>query len=159
VAAAGTATVSSTFTDPATNRSYICSGSVTWTAVTPPLTAPPGRYCGFTGQGSGLCLDVAADGRTVTRGEIGVVVECQPESAFEIQLTFTDVPIGANLGFSFTASSFEGLVSGLAFVDGWFEPSATSSGTYFLQQPSFDHEGTRYRCGNARGNWDAKRQT
>lgn len=156
----GTATASTTITVTSTNTKYTCSETISWTASLPPPTATPGTYCGFTIQGPGICLDVAASGREVARVEVGVVVRCQPASEFELTLTFADAPIGGHLGFSKRSTSFEGLVAGSGSISGLIDPAGTSaSGRVSLIQPSFDHEGTRYTCGVRVASWQAKRQT
>lgn len=118
------------------------------------------RWAVLSGAGPGICLDVAASGREVTRVEVGVVVRCQPASEFELTLTFTAAPIGGHLGFSKRATSFEGFVAGTGGVSGLLDPDGTgASGTVGLIQPSFEHDGTRYRCGVAVAKWQAKRQS
>jgi hypothetical protein len=151
--AVGQATSSSTFTSSGTT--HTCTGTVDWTAVTPPPTAQPGRYCGAS-----VCLDVSADGMSVSRIEVGVVVsDCRPEGRFEITLVFADARIGANLGFAKSAQSFEGLVSGSGSVSGFFDPGGTASGRASLVFVTFDHENNRYTCRRASSDWNARRQS
>lgn len=157
--AEGTASATTTITVTSTNTTYTCSESVSWTASVPPPAGMPGRYCGVTGQGPSICLDVGPSGREVARVEVGFVVRCQSGSMFELQLTFTEVRIGGHLGFFKNVSSFEGLVTGSGRVSGLLDPDGTgASGTVNLIQPSFDHEGTRYTCRSVAASWTAKRQ-
>lgn len=157
--AVGNAVVTTTVTVTSTNTTYTCTASASWTASIPPPAASPGKYCGFTDQGSSICLDVAASGREVARVEVGVVVRCQPSSQWELRLVFTEVPIGGHLGFVKSSTSFEGLISGSGQVSGVLEPDGTgASGSVRLQPPTFDHEGTRYTCGVGTAKWTARRQ-
>lgn len=158
----GSATVSTQITS--ANVTYPCSANVSWSASLPPPPAVPGRYCGFTHQGPGVCFDVAASGREVTRFESAVVVRCfpggAPPSEIEITLTYTgSVPIGGHLGFASGGLPVEGLVSGSASFSGLLDPSgATASGTASLGPATLDFEGTRYNCFPATGRWEARRQ-
>lgn len=159
----GTAEVSTSVTVTTTNTTYSCVGSVTWRASQPPPTAPPGRYCGFSLQGPGVCFDVAANGREVTRFEGGVVALCFPggvaPSEFEFTLTLTGaVPIGGHLGFASGQIPLEG-VSATASFSGLIDTSGTATGTVSLSAFTLVDEGTSYRCQRAVGRWEAKRQT
>ena len=159
----GTATASTSVTVTSTNTTYPCSASVRWTASLPPPTAPPGTYCGFSIQGPGICLEVAANGKEVTRFESGVVVRCfpggVPPSEIEVALTFTGaIPIGGHLGFARRGLPVEGLVSGTASISGVIEPAGTAFGTVGLGAVTLDYEGTRYNCHPAVGRWEARRQ-
>ena len=161
--AAGTLSLSGTLTDTIANTRIPCAGQVSWTASLPPPSALPGRYCGFTLQGPGICLDVAPSGREVTGFESAVVVRCfpggVPPSEFEIALTFSgSIPIGGHVGFSRAGIAVEGLVSGTASIGGLFEPTGTASGGVGVGPVVLDFEGTRYRCHPATGKWEAKRQ-
>ncbi len=158
----GTATVSTQITS--SNTTYPCSANVTWSASIPPPAATPGRYCGFTLQGPGVCFDVAASGREVTHFESAVVVRCfpggAPPSEIEVSLTYTgSVPIGGHLGFASARLPVQGLISGTASFSGLLETSgATASGTVSLGPATLDYEGTRYTCFSATGRWEARRQ-
>lgn len=154
--AVGTTSISGTFVDTIPNTRIPCTGEVSWTASVPPPSAPPGRYCGFTVQGPGICFDVAPNGREVTRFESAVVARCFPggvaPSEIEIALTFTgSIPIGGHLGFARSRIPVEGLVSGTASIGGLFEPTGAASGTVSLGPTTLDYEGTRYNCHPAVG--------
>ena len=100
-------------------RPMRCSADVTWSASLPPPAATPGTYCGFTNQGSSICLDVAPSGRDLTRVEVGVVVLCNGRTVeVEVRMVFTAISIGGNLGFSKCSSTLEGLISGAAMSPG-----------------------------------------
>lgn len=160
--AEGVAEVSSSVTVTTTNTTYACAGSVTWRASQPPPTAPPGKYCGFSIQGPGVCFDVAASGREVTRFEGGVVVRCFPggvaPSEFEFTLTLTGpFPLGGHLGFAKSGIALEGTTA-TAGVSGVIDSNGTATGTVSLSAMTLEHEGTRYSCQRGVGNWEAKRQ-
>ncbi|HEX4746827.1 MAG TPA: hypothetical protein VFU99_08095 [Gaiellaceae bacterium] len=157
----GTVRASTQLTVSSTNTTYRCSGEASWQASLPPPAANPGSYCGFTTQGSSICLDVSPSGREVTRLEVGVVVLCNSRTVeAEVRLVFTGIPIGGHLGFSTSSSSFAGLISGMGFVSGLLDPGGGTgaSGSVRLQLPVFDHEGTRYTCGVGTAQWEARRQ-
>jgi hypothetical protein len=160
--AEGAAKATTQITVSASNTTYQCAAEVTWKATLPPPSAAPGRYCGFTTQGPGICLDVPSSGKEVARLDVGVVVLCnQRTTEVEVRLTFTGIPVGGNLGFTASSSSFEGLISGTGFISGLFDPTggASATGSVRLQLPVFDHEGTRYSCGVGTARWDVTRQT
>ena len=159
--AEGTARGTGQITPSPGNVTYPCSGEVTWTATLPPPAATPGSYCGFTTQGSRVCLDVAADGRMVTRIEIGVRVRCnQRTTEVDVTLEFRDMPVRGNLGFGKSASSLEGFISGSALVSGLLDPDGGTGahGSVRIQLPVFDQDGTRYTCGVGTATWEARRQ-
>ena len=157
----GTAKATTQVTVSAGNTTYPCTGEVTWSASIPPPAATPGTYCGFTGQGSSICLDVAASGREVTRLEVGVVVLCNGRTIeVEVRMEFQGMPISGNLGFGTSSSALEGLISGTGFVSGLLDPNGGTGahGSVRLQLPVFDYQGTRYTCGVGTAQWEARRQ-
>ena len=157
----GTAKATTQVTVSSTNTTYQCSADITWKASLPPPAATPGTYCGFTTQGTSICLDVDPTGRDVARVEFGVVVLCnQRTTEVEVRLEFTGIPIGGNLGFARSSSALEGFISGMASVSGLLDPNGGTGahGSVRLQLPVFDHEGTRYTCGVGTAQWEARRQ-
>jgi hypothetical protein len=160
--AVGTLSANGTAVNPMTNTQVTCAGEIAWTASLPPPAALPGTYCGFTLQGSSICLDVPPSGREVTRFESAVVARCFPggvaPSEFEIGLTYTgSIPIGGHLGFSARGLAVEGLGT-TASISGLFEPTGTVAGSVGLGAFDLDYEGTRYRCFSSSGKFEAKRQ-
>ncbi len=157
----GTATVSTSVVT--AQGTYPCTAGVTWSASQPPPAGVPGRYCGFTLQGPGVCFDVSASGREVTHFESAVVVRCfpggAPPSEIEVSLTYTgSVRIGGHLGFGSSRLPVEGLISGTASVSGLLDPSGvTASGTVSLGPSTLEYEGMRYNCFPATGRWEARR--
>ena len=153
--AEGTADVKVTTTEGSTT--YDCSANVTWRASLPPPAARPGTYCGTTTQGGRICLDVAPGGREVSRVEIEVTATRLPEGTCELKLRFGAIPIGANLGFTKDATSFEGLTSGRAIVSGLFDADGVSaSGRVLLVSAGIESGGRRYACKSASANWTAR---
>jgi hypothetical protein len=138
--------------------------SLNWQAVTPtePLpSVPPGRYCGFSLTGSGVCLDATRDA-WVTRVRFEMNLRCfEPEvTTFKFEyiyggalalrpdLTFagnlSDVPLagGGSLRFS---------------VSGKFDPAErTVNGTGGISGVTVVRDGTKYRCRNAVASFSAK---
>ena len=157
----GTARAATRVTVTSTNTTYECTADVTWKASLPPPVATPGTYCGFTTQGSSICLDVGPSGTSVASVRFGVVVLCnQRTTEVEVRLEFKAIPIGGNLAFTRSSSALEGLISGTAVVSGLLDPSGGTGahGSVRLQLPVFDSEGTRYTCGVATAQWEARRQ-
>ena len=159
--ATGTVTYTSSETAP-----YVCtSGSVTWTASTPPPSLPvalPGTYCGSTEQSLGVCLTLAPAGR-LTHLRIEARIDCafQGERAqFEIATGFggSSLPLRSNLSFE-VLGSIEGDASGEYVARGTFDAAGTVSGTLSLYRTSFDdQEGRIYTCKDTSFAWQATRQ-
>jgi hypothetical protein len=140
------------------------AGSLNWKASTPPADLPsvsPGRYCGFTLAGSGVCLDASRDA-WVTRVRFEVNLRClEPEvTTFEFEyiyegalairpdLTFSgglsDVPLagGGSLGFA---------------VSGKFDDAEKVTGKGGFSKVSIVRDGTLYKCRSAISSFSAKR--
>ena len=140
------------------------AGLLNWKAFTPPADLPsvtPGRYCGFTLTGSGVCLDASRDA-WVSRVRFEVNLRCfEPEVAtfkFEYiyegalairpDLTFagslSDVPLagGGSMRFS---------------VAGKFDEADTVTGKGGFSKVSIVRDGTRYKCRAAVSSFSAKR--
>ena len=157
--AEGTVTVQSTLTTSV--GTYECSGTTTWRVSLPPPAATPGQYCGYTNQGTTVCLDVDSSGKTVTRIDVGVVVLCNQRSTeVEVRMSFSNLAIGGHLGFVGSSSSLPGLISGTGLVGGLLDPDGGTGahGSARIQLPVFDYEGSRYTCGVAETLWEARRQ-
>jgi hypothetical protein len=165
--ATGNVTHSSTLPPDAQGRTTTCSGSIAWTASTP---APPawraqsGTYCGYTAEGQGVCLDVAADGRSVRNFHTRVVVACGARPPFDPRFLVDvaadrELPVRSDLSFgtSFT-QRLETDGSALAFLQATLDRSGGVSGTLVLQQPSLTRDGTRYTCRNGGGAFTATLQ-
>jgi hypothetical protein len=138
--------------------------SLNWKGVTPTEPLPsvsPGRYCGFTLTGSGVCLDATRDA-WVTRVRFEVNLRCfEPQvTTFKFEyiyagalalrpdLTFagslSDVPLagGGSLRFS---------------VSGKFDDAERRvTGTGGLSNVTVVRDGTTYRCRNAVSSFAAK---
>ena len=128
VSAAGTAVhgTSSTTTTATTTTTSTTTTTTTTTTAPPPARPVAGRYCGFTGNGSGICFDVTAGGQFWANGHFGVLnATCQPGSTgFDITFDTTgSAPIAADLSFNFTAVA--GSAAGTA-VTGTFDTGGHS---------------------------------
>ncbi len=140
------------------------AASLNWKASTPVTDLPgvsPGRYCGFTLAGSGVCLDASQDA-WVTRVRFEVNLRCvEPEvatfkfeyihgGAFGIRpdLTFagslSDIPLAG--GGSMRLS-----------VSGKFDGADKVTGKGGFSKVFFVHDGTRYKCRSAVAAFSAKR--
>jgi len=158
--AAGTVAYTSSETRP-----YVCtSGSVSWTASTPPAplaTAPPGTYCGSTVQNRGVCLTLAPGGR-VSYLRIEAELDCVFEGQrvpFLVAMGFAarDVPLRSNLAFE-VLGSIEGNASGEYVARGRFDSSGKVTGKLSVYRTSYDdQEGRIYMCRDSSFGWQASR--
>jgi predicted lipoprotein with Yx(FWY)xxD motif len=148
VSAAGTAVHgTSTTTTTATTTTTSTTTTTTTTTSPPPARAVAGRYCGFTGNGSGICFDVTAGGQSWANGHFGVLnATCQPGSTgFDITFDTTgSTPIAADLSFNFTAVA--GSAAGTA-VTGTFDTGGHASGHLHVADTFTYSDGTQYSCG------------
>jgi hypothetical protein len=143
-----------------------------WTAPAPPPPPPPprppaakaGKYCGFNDQGRTVCLDVGADGLTVTSFATQSIVTCSDGSQWAWLLSFggRSVPI-ANLAFTYTYSGpLSSSGSSLANIQttytlsGTFDQAGNAQGTIALSKISWDQGGTHYDCSSAPYGWHAR---
>ena len=143
-------------------RTTSCSGSIPWTATTPPpppRLAPAGRYCGFAREGEGVCLTVLESGREVRSLEVGLFLDCSGNSGFYVRLTY-DVLVRVQSDLSFRSSGTAKIEDGsaLAFLSGTFDHAGGMSGVLTLQQPRFTYQGVSYTCRNSSANFTARLQ-
>ena len=140
------------------------AASANWTATIPSTDLPsvsPGRYCGFTLAGSGVCLDASRDA-WVTRVRFEVNLRClQPESA---TFTFEYIYGGA---FAIRPDlSFSGSLGDIPLADGGslkltvsgrFDDAEKVTGKGGFSKVSIVRDGTRYTCRSAISSFSAKR--
>jgi hypothetical protein len=140
------------------------AGPLSWAATTPPAAlpdVPTGRYCGFTLQGPGICLD-AIPGAWVTKIHLAPTIRCiQPEErSFKIDYTYEGlIAIRADLTFKTTLSNIP-LEDGGSMrftMAGTFDGAGMATGKGGLTRISLVREGTRYKCRSANASWSAKR--
>ena len=137
------------------------SGSVTWTASSPPPPLPspqPGAYCGSTSQQVGVCLKVTGD-RKVGGLRMEAVLECvQPEVAqFETAFGVGGaLPLRSNLTFD-VEGSLEDAASGEYTLHGAVDAAGGAAGTLSLRHVSYDLDGTIFACKDASVRWSARR--
>lgn len=148
-----------------------------WTApeVPPPPEPPPpppppqpaakaGKYCGFNDQGRTVCLDVAADGLSVTSFVTQSLVTCADGSQWYWLLSFGGRTIAlANLSFTFafsgplnTSSTTVANVQATYSLSGTFDQVGNAEGQIALTSISWDSGGTHYACSSAPYGWHAK---
>jgi len=138
--------------------------SFNWKAATPATPLPsvaPGRYCGFTLAGSGVCLDATRDA-WVTRARFEVNLRCfEPEVAtFKFEYIHGGaIAIRPDLTFSGSLSNIPLAGGGsLKFtVSGKFDDADRVSGKGGFSNVWIVRDGTRYRCRNAVSTFTAKR--
>lgn len=139
------------------------AGPRRWKATNPPLPLPlvsPGRYCGFTLGGSGVCIDASSDG-WVTRTRFEVKLRCsqpdvatfvfeyvyegalgiRPDLTFSGALSNVPLPNGGSLRFS---------------VSGKFDDAERVSGKGGISRVRIVRDGKRYTCRNAVAGFTAK---
>ena len=138
----------------------------------PPPPAPPapkaqaGKYCGFTQQGPGICLQTDANAVLINELVTAALVDCTNGSRWEWALSFGGerAPILADLSFSY---AYSGPLSTLSTtvseiqtsyrINGRFGTDGTASGTVAVSTISFKYEGTSYSCQQNDVSWTAKR--
>jgi hypothetical protein len=147
---------------------YRCdSGVVPWGARTPPPApnAQPGRFCGFTEQGLGLCFDVAGSPKGVSGLELRVRVECSPPATLGISSTIpTAYAIRDDNTFTLTRSGSGTTSDGGSFtvthtMQGAFDEAGTSAtGTLAAHVTYIRGDGTQHECDSGSFFWSAQRQ-
>lgn len=181
--------VSVAFRSRVVHRRFVTKGPITavratsrvvtahWTAAEPPApTEPPpppppppraaqaGKYCGFNDQGRTVCLDVAADGLTVTSFVTQSLVTCGDGSQWYWLLSFGGRTIALdNLSFTFsfsgplnTSSTTIANVQATYSLSGTFDQAGNAQGQIALTSISWDSGGTHYTCSSAPYGWHAR---
>jgi hypothetical protein len=131
----------------------------------PAPSAPPGSYCGYTGQGPGICLTTSADGRAITELATSALVDCTDGSRWTIGVRFSGrtLPLSPDLSFSFDyagplSSSDDSNFQATYTIRGTLTPEGRATGTVAISTVSFTDEGTRYSCAQNVVTWSATRQ-
>jgi hypothetical protein len=135
---------------------YTCDGESTWTASTPPPVARAGRYCGFTLQGRGICLEVAADGRSVSRIASELVLRC---GTSDLTLPFAwEGGLAITYDLRFRGSPRVQLPGGSAqyLVNGTFDSAGGAIGSFFVQGIELERDGVRQACRNTGARWSSR---
>ena len=128
--------------------------TTTTTPTPPPATALPGRYCGFTNNGSGICFDITAGGQGFTNAKFAITTPCSPDSRFIITITTSGViPVKPDLTFDLEATAGELAGSN---IKGQLDTAGNAKGTVHVSD-SFDYQGTHYTC-QFDTEWTAKLQ-
>ena len=116
-------------------------------APAPPPLALPGKYCGFTNSGGGICFEIGQNGAAqfFTKANFEQTTDCEPSSRFRLTITFGgQVTLSPELRFSFAVTS--GQLAG-SRIEGSVDTQGNAQGTLEMRA-AFDHEGTRYTCGS-----------
>jgi hypothetical protein len=131
----------------------------------PAPSAPPGSYCGYTGQGPGICLETSADGRAIAELATSALVDCTDGSRWTIGVRFSGrmLPLSSDLSFSFDyagplSSSDDSNFQATYTIRGTLTPEGRATGTVAISTVSFTDEGTRYSCAQNVVTWSATRQ-
>lgn len=132
----------------------------------PAPTAQPGKYCGFTQQGPGICLSTSADARTITELVTQAIVDCSDGSRWTWTLSFGGerATIQADLSFSYAYSgpltSSSTTVTDITTtytIAGRFDTAGNASGTVAINAIAFTYQGNRYTCSQNPVPWTAKK--
>lgn len=135
----------------------------------PPPPAPkplPGKYCGFTQQGPGICLATDDTGQVVDELVTSAIVDCTDGSRWTWSVSFRGqrTTVQPDLSFSYTysgpLSSSSPEVTNIQTsyrVGGRFTTTGEASGTVAISSISFTYEGTTYTCSQNDVSWTAKR--
>jgi len=131
----------------------------------PAPSAPHGSYCGYTGQGPGICLTTSADGRAITELATSALVDCTDGSRWTVGVRFSGrmLPLSPDLSFSFDyagplSSSDDSDFQATYTIRGTLTPEGRATGTVAISTVSFTDEGTRYSCAQNGVTWSATRQ-
>ena len=131
----------------------------------PAPSSPPGSYCGYTGQGPGICLTTSADGRAITELATSALVDCTDGSRWTIGVRFSGrtLPLSSDLSFSFDyagplSSSDNSDFQATYTIRGTLTSEGRATGTVAISTVSFTDEGTRYSCAQNVVTWSATRQ-
>lgn len=136
----------------------------------PPPPAPaavPGQYCGYTGQGPGICLTTTNDGRAVQEFATSAIVDCGDGSrwTFGVRFSGRTVSLARDLSFAFDYSgpltSGSGQLSDIQAtytIRGTFTTGGQASGTVAIASVAFTYEGTRYSCTQNGVTWSTSKQ-
>ncbi len=112
----------------------------------PPL-ALPGKYCGFTNSGGGICFEIGQSGSAqfFTKANFEQTTDCEPDARFRLTITFGgQVRLGPDLKFSYPVPSGE--LAG-SRIEGFVDTQGNAQGSLEMRA-SFDYEGARYTCGS-----------
>lgn len=138
----------------------------------PPPPAPPapkaqaGKYCGFTQQGPGICLQTDAAAGAINELVTAALVDCTDGSRWEWALSFGGerTAIQSDLSFSYsysgplsTSSTTVSDIQTSYRINGRFGTDGTASGTVAVSTISFKYEGESYSCQQTDVSWAAKR--
>ena len=126
-----------------------------------PESVTPGRYCGFSLTGSGVCLDATRDA-WVTRVRFEVNLRCfEPQvTTFKFEYIYAgSLTLRPDLTFAGSLSNVPLAGGGsLRFsVSGKFDDAERRvAGTGGISKVTVVRDGTRYRCRNAVSSFTAK---
>lgn len=144
-------------------------------APTPPPPTPPtpqapalvpGKYCGYTQQGPGICLATNAAGQVIDQLETGAIVDCSNGDRFTLGVSFQGgrAAIQPDLSFTYTYSgplSSEGSdisnVQATYRISGRFTSTGEASGSVAVASLSFTFDGETFTCSQNDVTWTAKR--
>jgi hypothetical protein len=136
---------------------------LSWTATTPPPpipSAPSGRYCGFTLQGIGICLDATPDG-WVANAQTSVNVRCLTPTKTVLRASYEFgglIVLRTDLTFheALARIPLDGGGSISWKISGRFDGNGGVSGSVAFSTVSLYHDGKLYSCRSASSSWNAQ---
>lgn len=136
---------------------------LSWTATIPPPplpSVPNGRYCGFTLQGPGICVD-AAPGGWVANAEASANVHCDSPEKTVLTVSYQFgglIVLGSDLSFHAELAQIplDGGGSITWRITGKFDGNGGVAGTVVFSNVSLSHAGKLYSCRNSSAAWTAQ---
>ncbi len=136
---------------------------LSWTATIPPPplpSVPTGRYCGFTLQGPGICVD-AAPGGWAANAQTNANVRCDSPEKTTLAVSYTFggmIVLGSDLSFHTELAQIplDGGGSITWKISGKFDGKGGVAGTVVFSNVSLYHDGKLYTCRNASASWTAQ---
>jgi len=135
-----------------------------------PPKAVPGKYCGFSEQGPGVCVTTSDDATTITEFVSESIMDCTYSGGsfrirFGIGLRGTQVPIQPDRSFSYTyngpLTDSSGQLTNIQasyFIKGVFTADGKADGTFAFSSVAFDYQSTHFICTQNPVGWHTTKQ-
>lgn len=136
---------------------------VAWSATTPPPPLPvvrTGRYCGFTLQGPGICVDAVPGGWAASaRTTANVRCDSPEKTVLTVSYDFEGlIVLASDLSFrtALTKIPLDGGGSISWKISGKFDNNGGAAGNVAFSNVSLFHNGKLYTCRNSSSSWTAQ---